>query len=950
MNDSNHSDLIPLSILIEYHIMGFKLVPLREDGKTPNVKGLLTQEECQKSIDESGDGKEHPVNYIHDHSEFWSKERLEREHWRFKNVATTYGKTRLKDEEGKDLYLKELDIDDEEIFTRLSIVKVKDKDHYFLDEIGRQTFGVQTRKKWGRRYYWFSHHQEKPIRSNDCKIGHKFEIKEDNSTGHGTLPPSRFRNDATMHYQSIGQNRIAIMDGMYDGLLKTLDDCLIRKENKKHHLFAGEHNKMAASPGRQVDLSEEDINEIIQEIIDYYQEGNRNHIVYGLSGLLFKKGITLESCKRIVERLCENTNDSETNNRILTLSNTYEKGNSGQEIEGSSGLSQTFVAFAGEEKARETMDHLLIILNKYGNTVLNQLNEDIRRELSNHTFEPISYNPMKFVIAHKDNKQILHGSINFRQDYNNISNNERNQTGSYSSILSQSPSTHLVSYDSVIINAIPTKIIKYEDPTSIETKYEIDFENNLGNKFHIDPKSLKDTLDELKLKGLVYKVRAAEEALPAILNAFQRDGKVLVKREVETPGFYLVGGNIVANKIELPKIPVSQEDLSKCAHALIELSKRSKRLDFFGTIISWALIAPFSFVLKQLSEDGYEKWLPWIYRDGPTNTGKTTEGRIVLAIWRKHKDKKIHDIGFASADTLPRFGRAISYDTFLVLINEVTLNDERQKQLVEALKHAVQSETVRARLMTRSTAEHISALSPCFLTSNDPPPDDPAFGRRIIRMRSSWDEILTQEEITEFNNFRFSNNDTLGILGDFTMDYILKNQDLLKNSDWKSAAITILTDFFKSAGVQVPEWVGKFVEDSDIQDIYAENEQIVRGFFIKKINDTFTRFFNTLKPDDRNMDRTLDLNKLEDRLWFCCNMKQLIPFLRTNKEGDKILILSDILKDLKDNRISVVSRLSDLAEMFQTSTIPVTINGKSVRVISISKQKFLDFLIPPILS
>ena len=60
-----------------------------------------------------------------------------------------------------------------------------------------------------------------------------------------------------------------------------------------------------------------------------------------------------------------------------------------------------------------------------------------------------------------------------------------------------------------------------------------------------------------------------------------------------------------------------------------------------------------------------------------------------MSIWSKHKDKKIHDIGFSNADTIPRFGRAVSYNTFPVLINEVTLNDDRQKQLVEALKHSV---------------------------------------------------------------------------------------------------------------------------------------------------------------------------------------------------------------------------------------------------------------------
>jgi hypothetical protein len=112
--------------------------------------------------------------------------------------------------------------------------------------------------------------------------------------------------------------------------------------------------------------------------------------------------------------------------------------------------------------------------------------------------------------------------------------------------------------------------------------------------------------------------------------------------------------------------------------------------------------------------------------------GKTTNGKIVLAIWRKHKDKSKHDIGFSSTDNVARFGRAISYNTHPVLINEVQLNDDRQKQLVETLKHAIPNQTARSRLMSRSVAEHISALSPCILTSNDLPPQDPAFRRRII--------------------------------------------------------------------------------------------------------------------------------------------------------------------------------------------------------------------------
>ena len=39
--------------LIQYHQMGFKLVPIGDDGVTPNVSGLLTPEEELISIKES---------------------------------------------------------------------------------------------------------------------------------------------------------------------------------------------------------------------------------------------------------------------------------------------------------------------------------------------------------------------------------------------------------------------------------------------------------------------------------------------------------------------------------------------------------------------------------------------------------------------------------------------------------------------------------------------------------------------------------------------------------------------------------------------------------------------------------------------------------------------------------------------------------------------------------
>lgn len=114
------SNPIPYTTLIDLHRVGFKLIPLAEDAKTLNVTGLLTAEEEKRSIQESKDGKPHVVNYIYNHPEFWSKERIIKEAGRFSNVATTLGRTHLKDEDGNMLFVECLDIDSQNIYDILS--------------------------------------------------------------------------------------------------------------------------------------------------------------------------------------------------------------------------------------------------------------------------------------------------------------------------------------------------------------------------------------------------------------------------------------------------------------------------------------------------------------------------------------------------------------------------------------------------------------------------------------------------------------------------------------------------------------------------------------------------------------------------------------------------------------------------------------------------------------
>jgi hypothetical protein len=273
--------------------MGFKFVPLGHDGKIPNVSGLLNPEEKQKSIEESKYGKEEPVNYIYNHPEFWNEERIKREAYRFKNVATLLGKTHLKKDDGSPLYILALDIDSEPVFTALGrLIGRNGNEYYFIDKACKSTFVSKTKKRYGRHVFWLSSKQHKAIGTRECKPGNEFEIKTDNSLGLMTLPPSKHRDDFETHYQSIGVNKIERIDRMYDSILDTLKDCLKPKDKKNTNYHTNENFDHAA----QVNLNDGEIEFIYQLLNPHYRIGYRHHIMYGLSGLLHKHNVTRDFC------------------------------------------------------------------------------------------------------------------------------------------------------------------------------------------------------------------------------------------------------------------------------------------------------------------------------------------------------------------------------------------------------------------------------------------------------------------------------------------------------------------------------------------------------------------------------------------------------------------------------------------------------------------------------
>jgi hypothetical protein len=159
-------------------------------------------------------------------------------------------------------------------------------------------------------------------------------------------------------------------------------------------------------------------------------------------------------------------------------------------------------------------------------------------------------------------------------------------------------------------------------------------------------------------------------------------------------------------------------------------------------------------------------------------------------------------------------------------------------------------------------------------------------------------------------------------------------------------AKTVLEEFFKAADLSLPNWIDMMSAGNQFEDVAAEEEQIIRGFLEKKINDTFSRNYRSLESwDDQKIDTSINKYKLlENRLAFCLD-NQLISFLRRkNSNAIEIIITIDILKEFKDAKIYFVQHFADLARMFGAEMKPTKLNGKTSRPITISVAKLIDFI------
>jgi hypothetical protein len=356
--------MISLETIFSYWKIGFKLVPLDKLSKSPII----------------------PWSEIYDNSDFWSIEKIREYKDKFYNVATTFGKSHLKDAQGRELYLYCLDIDSDEVLRRVQSL--------LEQEWKFKTFVTKTQKDCGYHVYWFEYSSENaPIVTEDCRKGLEFEIKCGKSLC--TLPPSRHRDNPLFLYENVGQqDKIMISDGLYERLLNDiLKDCLRRKKNdpksksKKRNISKDCNNKCASESSivsqqrvdvqdaatsnnkldhyitnssaaitKEIVLTDEQIQMSNQHLLPYYHEHARHKFTFGFSGLTYKQNIAEESAAKIIESICGKTDDPDVTERLDTLHRTYVNGahNGSNAITGKTKLKEVIIHVSNcDDKAAE---------------------------------------------------------------------------------------------------------------------------------------------------------------------------------------------------------------------------------------------------------------------------------------------------------------------------------------------------------------------------------------------------------------------------------------------------------------------------------------------------------------------------------------------------------------------------------------------------------------------
>ena len=666
------------------------------------------------------------------------------------------------------------------------------------------------------------------------------------------------------------------------------------EEWKKILELLGYEEKSQAKTVGGRELSDSEILEIVELLRPAYKPGQRDFIVFYLSGWMRKAGVKYESARKVIELLAEN--DEEKDKRLYVLDRTYGlRGNPPppEEYKGKSGLQEILEKTFGEERALEIIRRIEEILG-------------VASPFRDSVIELLDYEKQLYAVANLRSLVVARAR--------RVGEN----------------GAKLVYKERVLVVA-PTKVIVFRNPLGGVTKYEIVFEGKtLSKPLHIGPATLQDIIDRLRLEGLVYHKRLVDDVLSAIIQAYIKRGKAEVREEIESPGFYLVDGKIASIRWEAKK--VSKKELKEALELLNELAEKwfAHAKDRFATVVKWGLVSPFAYCYKQRG-----RWIPWLYLYGASYTGKTTLGEIILNMWDL---SSAHRKSGSSIDTVPRLGYVLSSSTFPILVNEPGVAITRE-DVIEVMKSAIESTIARGKFV-RGTYTEVPALATLVLTSNRTIPKDDALLRRVLVLRFTFGERISPTRAREFEKQVKPRLKCLKAIGYWVAERVVSEPKLLE-IDWKDLAEKLLVEMFTTAGMKVPEWVKLNYEYEE--DIYEDLKEAIRSYLVRRVNEEYSRFVGKVVVETEGRIEAHQRSDIEfDERVKIVLEKRLLPWAIIS--GENVYFTSDFAREIR-SIIGDLGGLQSIAELLGWKySRGFTVNGRKLQAMKVHIDELISFL------
>jgi hypothetical protein len=464
---------------------------------------------------------------------------------------------------------------------------------------------------------------------------------------------------------------------------------------------------------------------------------------------------------------------------------------------------------------------------------------------------------------------------------------------------------NVLNQNRLYLTCIPISITKHRNPLSFldaATKYTITLVDGVDNHFTFKHKTLSEIIAGLKDDGYVQS-DGAEGALGRLILAFTKNKTLVENYDMEYTGFFFddAAKKIIASNLEI-KGEISLYDLKSALKVVEELGAKyytnPDRLDLLATSHVWGMIAPISFVFKS---NVY--YLTWLHFWGSPNATKSNTGIIVLALDGHHKDERfIRNI--SNIDTMARLGEEIGKATFPKLIDEVDLNDDKYRTLINQIKSAISSKILRSKFRPNgSSATDIPALSSLILTSNAPPPlGDSAYMKRIIDRYFDKSETKKEDdpEAVAFRQFLATQLDNLRHLGDFRNWYVMNNQHKVLSSVHEEKmtlldlGTKVLAAAYEYADVPMPQWLKtRRLPQNQMESSFVDNKVAIKNAFETLINVNLKNFNKHDIFEESHIKESVS-NRVANLL----NGRKLPYMKRSRTDDNKVIINTGILSEL----------------------------------------------------